>query len=294
MGSSKDYKDLKVPVSEIRKVVEESRSKVNLFQNMEDENCMNFSSVIKEIKDEDSSYLVKIRPPVFLISGLLSNFSRIISGLKNTKILDNKRWKEREVESLKKIYPEMVADHKPFENAVLMEKINGEPAAEVLRSDISDEEKEDIILDMARVLRKLHDMDVFHGEPNTNNCIIGEDEKIYWIDFEVVYDEDLHEKEKKAKDLEQFILSVLGSFDEEGEIGIDDREIIERIFREYGDDEIQSIVRHYHSLPLIGPYRIYQFSFNSLGRFYRAQINFMEYLGLREERELAGIFGFSS
>ena len=285
-----------VPEHKVREVVDESQTENTFFQRLKDESHPHFSSVIKEIDGGDNKkYLVKIRPPLFLISGLLSNLSRVVSGLKNTKILDNNQWRKREVEYFKKLYPEMVANHVPFENAFLMEKIDGEVAGKVLRSHgRKDEEKKDAILNMVDFLGRLHKRDIFHGEPNIHNCIIGDDGDVYWIDFEVEYDDDLSDVEKRARDLEQFTLSVLGAFEEEGEIGMDDDEIIEIIFDKYGDEDVISFIHSEHCLPLIGPHRIYQFSYNSLGRFYRAQINLMSYLGKEDDFDLMELLNLSS
>lgn len=281
--SEKD-KHLGVSKSKIKKAVNESQLENTLFQKLDEEDNPHFSSVIKEINDGDKDdYLIKIRPPLFLIHGLLSNISRALSGLKNTKILDNEEWRGREVKYFKKLYPEMVAGHVPFDNAFVMEKIDGEVAGKVLRSNSLDNEKKlEVITDMVSFLKRLHEDSIFHGEPNIHNCIIGKDSDVYWIDFEVEYDDNIQTVEKKARDLEQFTLSVLGAFDEEGEIGLSDEEIIEMIFDEYKDEDVVSFIHSEHCLPLIGPHRIYQFSYNSLGRFYKAQMNIMGYLDKEE------------
>lgn len=285
-----------VSETKIKEAVDESQLENTLFQKVDEKENRHFSSVIKEIKDGDKNdYLIKIRPPFFLIHGFLSNISRALSGLKNTKILDNDQWRGREVEYFKKLYPEMVAGHVPFDNAFLMEKIDGKVAGKVLRSkDLDNEEKLGTIRDMIHFLKELHNDDIFHGEPNIHNCIIGEDGDVYWIDFEVEYDEDLSKTEKKTRDLEQFTLSVLGAFEEEGEIGMTDEEMIEMVFDEYGDEEVISFIHSNHCLPLIGPHRIYQFSYNSLGRFYKAQMNIMSYLGREDDSDFFEMFNLSS
>ncbi|MFP4116441.1 MAG: hypothetical protein ACLFQ8_01725 [Candidatus Aenigmatarchaeota archaeon] len=295
MKGSDKAKNPKIPESEVKRAVEESYLSNTISQNSDCENA-HFSSVIKEIDGEDEeTYLVKIRPPLFSIYGLLSNLSRAFSGINNTKIMDNEKWVRREVEHFKELYPEMVADDVDLENAFLMEKIDGEVASRVLSSvHVDPEEKVEVIREMTKALKLLHEKDRFHGEPNTENCIIGDDGDVYWIDFETEYDESLKEEEKRAKDLEQLMLSVLGAFNEEGEVGMDDKEIIEKILEVYDDEEIISVVENDPSLPLIGPHRVYQFSCNSVMRFYRAQKNIMDYFDDTEKLDLEDIFSFSS
>ena len=260
--------------------IEESQLESPFFRKIEGQNHTHFSSVIKEIKDaEENTHLVKIRPPLFLLSGILSNISRKLSGMENLKILDNKRWQEREVEQLKSLHPEVFSEETEYENAFLVEKIQGKVAFEILISDdFSKEEKIDVIKKMIKGLKNIHKKDLYHGEPTTQNCILGDDGDIYWIDFEIEYHEDLSDMEREARDLEQLTLSILGAFEEEGDVGVQDGELIEMIFDIYGDQDVISTFTNNPSLPLFGPHRVFQLSFVSLKRFYQAQINLIDYL----------------
>ncbi len=260
--------------------VEESQLESTFFRKVEGQNHTHFSSVIKEIKDaEENTHLVKIRPPLFLLSGILSNISRKLSGMENLKILDNKRWQEREVEQLRSLHPELFSEETDYENAFLVEKIQGEVAFEILSSEeFSKDEKIDVIKKMIKGLRNIHNKDLYHGEPTTQNCILGDDGDIYWIDFEIEYHEDLSEMEREAKDLEQLTLSILGAFEEEGDVGILDSDLVEMIFEIYGDQDVISTFTNNPSLPLFGPHRVFQLSFVSLKRFYQVQINLIDYL----------------
>lgn len=294
----------KVSASEIEEAIDDSYLDTTFFQKAGESENVHFSSVIKEIEGEDEkTYLVKIRPPLFFLHGLLSNISRALSGIKNTKIMDNEEWLKREVEHFKELYPEMSADYVQHDNAFLMEKIDGEVAKKVLcSSDIEPSKKSEVICEMADALKLLHEKGKYHGEPNTSNCIIDEEGEVYWIDFETQYDESLTDLEKRARDLEQLLLSVLVSFREEGEIGMEDNEIIEIIFDEYGDEDVLSLIKEDTSFPLVGPHRIFQFSSDSLIRFYQAQWNIMDYLGNNWNIDLEGnwdfefeeVFGLSS
>lgn len=289
-------KRMEFSLSDVEKAVEGSQFDMTFFQDSDDAENIHFSSVVKEVDgDEDGTYLVKIRPPLFFLHGFLSNISRALSGIKNNKILDNEEWLKREVEHLRELYPEMKADYVPHDNAFLMEKIDGEVARNILSSEKVDTgKKRKVITELTEALKLLHDKGIYHGEPNTGNCMIGEDGEVYWIDFETQYDESLSDEEKSARDLEQFILSVLGNFKEEGEIGMDDDEIIEEIFETYGNKEIMGVIKKDPCLPLVGPHRVYQFSCDSLLRFYEAQRSIMNYLDDGRGLDLSEIFEFSS
>ncbi|MGM0405518.1 MAG: hypothetical protein ACQEQM_05190 [Thermoplasmatota archaeon] len=278
MADSKE--DEKLYLKKLANRVEESQLESTFFRKVEGQNHTHFSSVIKEIKDaEDNTHLVKIRPPLFLLSGILSNISRKLSGMENLKILDNKRWQEREVEQLRCLHPEIFSQETEYENAFLVEKIQGKVAFEILISDdFSNEEKIDVIKKMIKGLKNIHHKDLYHGEPTTQNCILGDDGDIYWIDFEIEYHEDLSDLEREAKDIEQLTLSILGAFEKEGDVGIADAELIEMIFDIYGDKDVISTFTNNPSLPLFGPHRVFQLSFVSLKRFYQVQINLIDYL----------------
>ncbi|MFO7792667.1 MAG: hypothetical protein R6W73_06780 [Candidatus Saliniplasma sp.] len=260
--------------------IEESQLESPFFRKIEGQNHTHFGSVIKEIKDaEENTHLVKIRPPLFLLSGILSNISRKLSGMENLKILDNKRWKNREVDQLNNLHPDLFSQETEYENAFLVEKIQGEVAFEVLTSkDISNEDKIELIIKMIKGLKSIHHKDLYHGEPTTQNCILGDDGDIYWIDFEIEYHDDLSDLEKEARDLEQLTMSILGVFEDEGEIGMDDKELIEMIFELYGNNEVIFTFSNNPSLPLFGPHRVFQLSFVSVRRFYQVQINLIDYL----------------
>ena len=282
MSSKSDdiKKDSEKIIKELAEMIEESQYKSTLFQKESNNSYPHFSSIIKEIKDgEENSHLVKIRPPLFLLSGFLSNISRKLSGMDNLKILDNERWRRREIEYLQNIHPDLISSETPYDNAFLMEKIEGDVLFDVLQSeDTSDEKKKEVIGKVVKALKNIHKRGLLHGEPTTQNCILGENGDIYWIDFEIEYHEDLNETERKSRDLEQLTLSLLGAFEEEGELGISDKEIIDMIFKTYGDKEVISNMINNPHLPLIGPYRVYQLSIVSVIRFYQAQINLMDYI----------------
>ncbi len=283
MGTKKESK--KPSRTELSEKVAESTFE-NTFFNRENNNSYgHFSSVIKEIKDGKGgkSHLVKIRPPLFYLNGILSNLSRLLSGTNSRKILDNERWSLREKEYLKAINPDVEIDDTSHENAILMEKIEGEVVFDILSAqDIENKKKLNMIKNLAEALRNIHEKDLYHGEPNTQNCLVTTDGEIYWIDFEIEYHEELTLIEKKAKDLEQLTLSILGAFEEEGEVGLDDEELIEFIFEYYGDQDVISQFINNAHVPLIGPYRIYQLSFVSATRFYQVQVNFLKYLNCWE------------
>ncbi|MFW6040402.1 MAG: lipopolysaccharide kinase InaA family protein [Thermoplasmatota archaeon] len=274
-----DLEDTKI-LEELAKKIEESQFEGTWFRKDTDDSHPHFSSVIKEIKDgKKNSHLVKIRPPLFFLSGFLSNISRKLSGMENLKILDNKRWQEREIAHLRNINPDLILTETQYENALLMEKIEGDVTFDILTSDEeSNEKKLEVIKKVVEGLKNIHDKNLFHGEPTTQNCILGADGDIYWIDFEIEYHEDLTETEIKARDLEQLTLSVLGAFEEEEDIGLTDGEIIDLIFDTYADNHVISTFKNNPHIPLIGPYRVYQLSFVSLLRFYQVQINLMDYI----------------
>jgi len=258
------------------------------FFNKEKNNSYgHFSSIIKEIKDGKggTSHLVKIRPPLFYLNGILSNISRLLSSTGSRKILDNRRWSIREKEYLKSINPDFEIDDTVYDNAILMEKIDGKVAYDILTSDeLSKEEKLNTIQKITKGLRDIHKKDLYHGEPNTQNCLVTEEGEIYWIDFEIEYHEDLSLIEKKAKDLEQMLLSILGAFEEEGENGIDlsDEELIDFILESYEDEDVISYFLNNAHVPFFAPYRIYQLAFSSAYRFYQVQINLLKYLNCWE------------
>ncbi len=279
MGSEKEMK--KKFNADLAEKIDESTFE-NTFFNKEDNNSYgHFSSVIKEIKDGEggTSHLVKIRPPLFYLNGILSNFSRLLSSTGSRKILDNERWRLREKEYLKTLNPDFEIDHTEHDNAILMEKIEGEVVYDLLSAeDIENKEKLKIIKKISKGLHDIHQKDLYHGEPNTQNCLISEDGDIYWIDFEIEYHEDLSLLEKKMKDFEQMSLSMMGAFEEEGEIGLDDEELLDFILDSYDDEEVISYFLNNAHVPLIGPYRIYQLSFTSAYRFYQVQVNILKYL----------------
>ncbi len=280
MKSLEEERTFDIPNSDIKEAVEGSRFDIAFLEDFGESENTHFSSVIKEVEGEDgNTYLVKIRPPLFILNGLISNMSRLFLGLKNPKVIDNKEWAKREVEHLREIYPDMDVGHTPYENAFVMEKIDGEVACDILSSeDIEFEHKKKVITGMSEALRTLHKKDRFHGEPNTQNCLVDEEFDIYWIDFETEYDERLSSSEKRARDLEQLALSVLGAFEENKETGLDDKEIVDMIFKAYGDENTISLIKKDPSIPFVGPHRLPQFSYSSLLRFYEAQMNVLDYL----------------
>ena len=260
--------------------VEESQFESTFFSQVDGKNHTHFGSVIKEIRDADeNTHIVKIRPPLFLLSGILSNISRKLSGMENLKILDNKRWQAREVERIKDLHPELFSQETEYENAFLMEKIEGDVPYEILISrDVDNDKKIETIKKLVKALKKIHDKDLYHGEPTTQNCILGDDGDIYWIDFEIEYHEDLTDLEREARDLEQLTMSLLGAFEEEGDVGMSDNDLVELIFDTYGDRDVISTFSNNPKLPLFGPHRVFQLSFVSLKRFYQVQVNLMDYL----------------
>jgi len=265
----------------INELIEESNFEAPFFQKESNNSYGHFGSIIKEIEDGKTgrSHLVKIRPPLFYLNGILSNFSRLLSGTSSRKILDNERWRRREKQYLKYLNPDIDVDHTHQDNAIMVEKIDGRVAYDIFGDqDIDKKEKLDTIIKLAEALEDIHEKDLYHGEPNTQNCIIADDGEIYWIDFEIEYHEDLTMIEKKANDLEQLIFSMMGAFEEEGEIGLDDQELIELILESYGDEEVVSHFIHNPNIPIIGPYRMVQLSFRSPYRFYEAQLNLLKYL----------------
>lgn len=267
--------------ADLAKKIDESTFESTFFNKEKNNSYGHFSSVIKEIKDgeEGTSHLVKIRPPLFYLNGILSNLSRLLSSTGSRKILDNDRWRLREKEYLKTLNPDFEIDDTEHDNAILMEKIEGEVAYDLLSSrELSNEQKLKIIKKISKGLNDIHQRDLYHGEPNTQNCLISEDGEIYWIDFEIEYHEDLSLLEKKTKDLEQMSLSMMGAFEEDGEIGLDDEELIDFILESYGDEKVISYFMNNAHVPLIGPYRIYQLSISSAYRFYQVQVNIMKYL----------------
>lgn len=266
---------------EITDLVDQSNFETTFFNKEENNTYGHFSSVIKEVKDGKTgrSHLVKIRPPLFYLNGLLSNLSRFISGTSSRKILDNDRWRERELEYLESLNPNIESGQTTHDNAILVEKIDGRVAYDILRDeDIGWEKKFNTIIEIAEGLTDIHERDLYHGEPNTQNCIVTKDGEIYWIDFEIEYHEDLSLIEKKANDLEQLTLSLMGAFEDEGELGLTDEELIDLILDSYGDEKVISHFLHHANIPLIGPYRIVQLSFTSAPRFYQAQLNLMRYI----------------
>lgn len=279
MGSKE--KPEKIVSADLAEKIDESTFQSTFFNKEKNNSYGHFSSVIKEVKDGEGgkSHLVKIRPPLFYLNGILSNLSRLLSSTGSRKILDNERWSLREKEYLKTLNPDVEIDDTEHDNAIMMEKIDGEVAYDLLSSkEIDNEDKLKIIQKISRGLNNIHQRDLYHGEPNTQNCLISEEGDIYWIDFEIEYHEDLSLLEKKTKDLEQMSLSMMGAFEEEGEIGIDDEELIDFILESYGDEEVISYFLNNAHIPLIGPYRIYQLSFTSAYRFYQVQVNILKYL----------------
>ncbi len=275
-----DKKLRKVSLKELSEKVDESLFENPMFKKEDNNSYGHFSSIIKEIRDGgENTHLIKIRPPLFYLSGFFSNLTRFLSGTESFKIMDNERWGKREVEHLKRLNPDISAETTPFDNAFLVEKIDGSVVFDILDSNtISNEKKKEVIGQIVKGLRNIHEKDLYHGEPTTQNCIYSKKGEIYWIDFEIEYHEDLTDDEKKSRDLEQLTLSILGAFEEEGEIGLDDHELIGLIFDSYGDEETISFFANNPNLPLIGPYRIYQLSFKSGIRFYQAQYTLLEYL----------------
>lgn len=279
MGSRE--KPEKIVSADLAEKIDESTFQSTFFNKEKNNSYGHFSSVIKEVQDGEGgkSHLVKIRPPLFYLNGILSNLSRLLSSTGSRKILDNERWSLREKEYLKTLNPDVEIDDTEHDNAIMMEKIEGEVAYDLLSSkEIDNEDKLKIIQKISRGLNNIHQRDLYHGEPNTQNCLISEEGDIYWIDFEIEYHEDLSLLEKKTKDLEQMSLSMMGAFEEEGEIGIDDEELLEFILETYGDEEVISYFLNNAHVPLIGPYRIYQLSFTSAYRFYQVQVNILKYL----------------
>jgi len=272
-------------LDEISEKVEDSTFESPFFNKEVNNSYGHFGSVIKEIEDGESgkSHLVKIRPPLFYLSGLLSNFSRLLSSTSSRKILDNDRWRKREKEYLQSLNPELDIQHTSHENAILMEKIDGRVAYDILQDlELDRKYKLDIIVKLAEALKDIHKRDIYHGEPNTQNCIVADSGDIYWIDFEIEYHEELSLIEKKANDLEQLIFSIMGAFEseeeEKKEVGLDDEELLELILDSYGDKEVVSQFLNNPNLPLIGPYRIFQLSFSSAYRFYETQLNLLKYI----------------
>ncbi len=272
-------------LDEISEKVDESVFESPFYNKEENNSYGHFGSVIKEVKDGESgrNHLVKIRPPLFYLSGILSNFSRLLSGTSSRKILDNDRWKKREKEYLKSLNPDIDIRSTRHENAVLMEKIEGDVAYDILHDPKpGKEEKLETIVNLVEGLADIHKKNLYHGEPNTQNCIVTESGEIYWIDFEIEYHEDLTLIEKKANDLEQLIFSIMGAFEseevEKKEIGLDDEILIELILDSYGSEEVISQFLNNPHIPLMGPYRIFQLSFTSAYRFYQAQLNLLKYI----------------
>ncbi len=282
MGSKQDS-EKKISEIDLAQKIDECTFESTFFNREKNNSYGHFSSVIKEIKDGEggTSHLVKIRPPLFYLNGVLSNISRLLSSTGSRKILDNRRWSLREKEYLKSINKDFEIDDTVHDNAILMEKIDGRVAYDILTSEKkSKKEKLDAIEEISEGLRDIHKKDLYHGEPNTQNCLITEDGEIYWIDFEIEYHEDLSLIEKKAKDLEQMLLSMLGAFEDEGErgIGMDDEELIDFILDSYGDEEVISYFLNNAHIPFFAPYRIYQLAFSSAYRFYQVQMNLLKYL----------------
>ncbi len=268
----------------VEELVEGSTFETTFFNEEKNNSYGHCGSVIKEIQNgKDGSYLVKIRPPMFYLMGVLSNISRLLSGTKSRKILDNRRWQATEIARLRRLHPDISTDNTPFENAILMQKIDGCVVYDILRSaDMSNEKKREVIVKTVQGLENIHRKNLYHGEPNTQNCIFTEDEELYWIDFEVEYHPSLTLPEKKAKDLEQLTLSILGAFDKENEVGMSDEGLIELILETYTGREITQLFLDDPNLPLIGPIRFYQLSFSSVYRFYQTQINLLRYIDTRE------------
>ncbi len=259
---------------------------ISFFSKEDNNSYGHFGSVIREVPGGgNKKRLMKIRPPFFYLYGLLSNFARTLSGTGTRKILDNRRWKDREMEQLQNIHPDLSIESTPFENSIMMDKIEGEVAFDILNSEeVDDEEKLGIVVDLVESLEELHDKGLYHGEPNTQNCVLTEEGDIYWIDFEIEYDEQLSLVERKARDLEQLTLSILGAFREEGEIGVSDHELVDIMLQTYEDEEVVDRYLQDQGLPFIGPYRLYQLTFISIPRFYQVQINLMRYFYERSRR----------
>ncbi|MFW6375574.1 MAG: hypothetical protein ACOCZJ_00255 [Thermoplasmatota archaeon] len=279
-----EKKSKKISASELSELIDESTFESTFF-NKEDNNTYgHFSSIIREIKDgEEGSHLVKIRPPLFYLNGVLSNLSRLISGTGTRKILDNKRWREKELEHLENLHPDVKIDETPFDNAFLIEKIDGKVAYDILRDEnISNKSKIKSIKKITKGLYYIHKKDLYHGEPNTQNCILTDDGDVYWIDFEIEYHPELTMIERKAKDLEQLLLSIMGAFEEEGDIGMDDDELIDLILESYDDKEVKSHFVKNPDVPAVGPFRMLQLSFSNMYRFYQSQINLIKYINNRE------------
>ncbi|MBS3781273.1 MAG: hypothetical protein KGY66_00575 [Candidatus Thermoplasmatota archaeon] len=282
MGSKKDTKK-KLSGVDLAQKIDDCTFESTFFNKEENNSYGHFSSVIKEIKDGEggTSHLVKIRPPLFYLNGILSNISRLLSSTSSRKILDNKRWSLREKEYLEAINPDFEIDDTVYDNAILMEKIDGKVAYDILDSDeVTKKEKLYAIQKISKGLMEIHHKDLYHGEPNTQNCLVTEEGEVYWIDFEIEYHEELSLIEKKAKDLEQMLLSILGAFEEEEErsIGLDDEELIDFILESYGDEDVISHFLNNAHVPFFAPYRIYQLAFCSAYRFYQVQINLLKYL----------------
>jgi len=280
MGS-KEGSRKKISSIDLAQKIDECTFESTFFKKEKNNSYGHFSSVIKEIKDGEggTSHLVKIRPPLFYLNGVLSNISRLLSSTGSRKILDNKRWSLREEEYLRNINPDFEIDDTIHDNAIMMEKIDGKVAYDILTSDEkSKDEKVSTIKKISEGLKDIHKKDLYHGEPNTQNCLINDDGEIYWIDFEIEYHEDLSLLEKKAKDLEQMLLSMMGAFEEEKEIGFDDEELIDLILESYGDQDVISYFLNNAHVPFFAPYRIYQLAFSSAYRFYQVQISLLKYL----------------
>ncbi|MFW6196477.1 MAG: hypothetical protein ACOC5D_03990 [Thermoplasmatota archaeon] len=275
-----EKKSKKISASELSELIDESTFESTFF-NKEDNNTYgHFSSIIKEIKDgKNGSHLVKIRPPLFYLNGVLSNLSRLISGTGTRKILDNERWREKELEHLENLHPDVKIDETPFDNAFLVEKIDGKVAYDILRDEETDKNsKIKSIKKITKGLYNIHKKDLYHGEPNTQNCILTENGEVYWIDFEIEYHPDLKMIERKSKDLEQLLLSIMGAFEEEGELGIDDEELINLVLDSYDDKDVKSHFLKNPDAPALGPFRMLQLSFSNMYRFYQAQINLIKYI----------------
>jgi tRNA A-37 threonylcarbamoyl transferase component Bud32 len=238
-----------------------------------------FNNVLREVDPyKQNTYLVKIRPPLFFVWCTITNATRRLSGMNNLKIMNNRKWQKREVACLQDLYPHVHSMKTRYHNAFILEKINGKMAYKVLRSKKrTDSEKLEVIDKMVLALKDLHKRGHFHGEPNTLNCIVGEDGEIYWIDFEIEY-HNRSEREMRAIDLEQFTLSILGAFRKEGEIGMSDNELITHIFKKYGrkDKVVETLVKKHH-LPMFGPFRVLQFNNVSLPRFFAVQRSILTY-----------------
>ncbi|MFP3871642.1 MAG: hypothetical protein ACOCTR_02445 [Candidatus Natronoplasma sp.] len=281
MTDTSENKKEKILLDEITQIIDKSNFESPFFKKESNNSYGHFSSIIKEIRDGKTgkSHLVKIRPPLFYLNGVLSNLSRLLSGTSSRKILDNDRWRKREIQYLKNLNPDIEIGQTPQDNAIMMEKINGKVAYDILRDEDLDRKKKlKTIIDLSEALEDIHEKDLYHGEPNTQNCIVAEDGEIYWIDFEIEYHEDLTLIEKKANDLEQLIFSIMGAFEREGEIGLDDEQLIELVLESYGDEDVITHFINNPNFPIIGPYRMVQLTFSSPYRFYEAQLNLLKYL----------------